>query len=57
MTKTRDVNEDYQAYGINHNASRQEFQELQVVEDFRKIEKYSQELCETHEQLRRTDPR
>ena len=34
MATTRDVNEDYQTYGINHNASMQEFQEQQAAENF-----------------------
>ena len=29
---------DYETYGINHNASKQEFQEPKAPEDFRKIE-------------------
>ena len=34
-----------------------EKQEQQATEDYRKIEQYSEEFCETHEQSRRTDPR
>ena len=33
----------------NHNASRQEFQEQQAVEDFRKIEWHFEDFCEIHE--------
>jgi hypothetical protein len=51
MAKTRDVNEDYQTYGINHNASRQEFQEQRVAEDFWRIVKHFVEFWETHDQL------
>ena len=31
---------------INHNASKQEFQEQQAPEDFRKIEWYFEHFCE-----------
>ena len=37
---------DYETYGINHNASKQEFQEQQAPEDFRKIEWYFEHFCE-----------
>ena len=42
---------DYETYGINHNASKQEFQEPKVAEDFRNIEWYFEDFCVTHEQL------
>ena len=42
---------DYETYGINHNASKQEFQEPKAPEDFRKIEYYFEDFCESHEQL------
>ena len=42
---------DYETYGIIHNASKQEFQEPKAPEDFRKIEYYFEDFCETHEQL------
>ena len=42
---------DYETYGINHNASKQEFQEPKAPEDFRKIEYYFEDFCETREQL------
>ena len=41
----------YETYGIIHNASKQEFQEPKAPEDFRKIEYYFEDFCETHEQL------
>ena len=34
----KECQEDYETYGINHNASKQEFQEPKALEDFRKIE-------------------
>ena len=43
---TRDANNDYETYGINHNASKQEFQEPKAPEDFRKIEYYFEDFCE-----------
>ena len=42
---------DYETYGIIHNASKQEFQEPKAPEDFRKIEYYFEDFCETQEQL------
>ena len=42
---------DYETYGIIHNASKQEFQEPKAPKDFRKIEYYFEDFCETHEQL------
>ena len=42
---------DYETYGINHNASKQEFQEPKAPEDFRKIELYFEDFCDTYEQL------
>ena len=36
----KECQEDYETYGINHNASKQEFQEPKALEDFRKIEYY-----------------
>ena len=42
---------DYETYGINHNASKQEFQEPKAPEDSRKIEQYFEDFCETQEQL------
>ena len=42
---------DYETYGINHNASKQEFQEPKAPEGFRKIEYYFEDFCETQEQL------
>ena len=42
---------DYETYGINHNASKQEFQEPKVAEDFRNIEWYFEDFCVTQEQL------
>ena len=47
----KECQEDYETYGINHNASKQEFQEPKAPEDFRKIEYYFEDFCETHEQL------
>ena len=41
---------DYETYGINHNASKQEFQEPKAPEDFQKIEYYFEDFCETQEQ-------
>ena len=37
---------DYETYGINHNASKQEFQEPKAPKDFRKIEWYFEHFCE-----------
>ena len=42
---------DYETYGINHIASKQEFQEQKAPEDFRKIKQYFEDFCETREQL------
>ena len=35
-----------ETYGINHNASKQEFQEPKAPEDFRKIEYYFEDFHE-----------
>ena len=50
MIMTRDANK-ITRLTINHNASKQEFQEQKAPEDFRKIEWYFEDFCKTHEQL------
>ena len=50
MIVTKDANKITILMGlINHNASKQEFQEQQVVEDFWKIEWYFEDFYEIHE--------
>ena len=48
MIMTRDANK-ITRLKINHNASKQEFQEQKAPEDFRKIEWYYEDFCEVHE--------
>ena len=50
MIMARDAN-NITRLKINHNASKQEFQEQKAPEDFRKTEWYFDDHCETHEQL------
>ena len=45
MIITRDANK-ITRLKINHNASKQEFQEQKALEDFRKIEWYFEHFCE-----------
>ena len=45
MIMTRDANK-ITRLKINHNASKQEFQEQKAPEDFRKIEWYFEHFCE-----------
>ena len=47
---TRDANK-ITRLKINHNASKQEFQEQKAPGDFWKIEWYFEDFCETHDQL------
>ena len=47
---TRDANK-ITRLKINHNASKQEFQEQEDAQDFWKIKWYFENFCETHEQL------
>ena len=44
MIMTRDANK-ITRLKINHNASKQEFQEQKAPEDFRKIEQYFEDYC------------
>ena len=48
---TRDANK-ITRLKINHNASKQEFQEKKAPEDFRKIEWYFEHFCEILESTR-----
>ena len=51
MIMTRDANK-ITRLKINHNASKQEFQEQKAPEDFRKIEWYFEHFCEILESTR-----
>ena len=47
MTITKNSKQYCYTYGINRNASKQEFQEQQAAEDFWKIEQYFKDFYET----------